>query len=283
MKKLSALAVVVLGTAITSYVNSPAIRAMMNREFRDLAGWTSDARREDPAGFVDHVKAKLNDDLSEMQGTKANLASEIVRVTDKKNELQALKSHAQSLAATFRSEWQTQSFPLVVCNAAYTKSQAESQVQLLLDQIAQYEESLGRVSSAESQADERIHSLTLQIDRTKTSLALLDTQKELLKAEKLTSEGEALVAQVDALLNENDAVIAGTPVRSVEELLASGGTATETSARKDRRVAEFLSGGFAEAIPISSDASVVQHETASGKRDTAVSAVKASKPVFSQF
>lgn len=270
------------GTVISGYLKSPAFRAFVLRQVHELSGWNENARKSDPAGFVDHVRTELTADLRQMQESGNRLAAETATLVTRRQELRELQSQAATLAELFRSEWKSQSFPIVVCNAAYSQEQAESQVQLLLDQISQFDDSLKRISEAETLSDEKLRSLTLQIDRTKTSLSLLDMQKELLQAEQLSENGEQLISQLNELLSENHSVIAGTPVRSVEELLHSKPT-KESAARSSAR--RYLSGEDADQERTVNQASAIQTSGISQDKDNPQESaeVKVRKPAFSQF
>lgn len=226
---------------LVACVRSENFFESVERTVHETTGWDEAARREDPVGYLDFVESQLRDDLGKMHETRRSLATELSSISEKEQELTAKQEYAEQMAEQFRSAWRVGQFPLEVRNAAYTKDQAESQVSVLLAQIDGYTDSLSRVRTARQQSEERVEQLTVQVVRTETNLALIATQRELLKAEELTTTSDQLVAQVDALFTDNRAAIHGSPVRSVEELMASGDVTTVARQTSRDRVSAYLS------------------------------------------
>ena len=77
----------------------------------------------------------------------------------------------------------------------------------------------------------------MQINATETQLGMLETKRQLLRAQTLSHEGQRLFEQIDELLNGNADVVQGNPVWTVRELLRD---ALKLNA-SDVRVTQFLS------------------------------------------
>lgn len=222
---------------------SPGLRAQMAAVWNSQAGWTEAARRSDPAGFVAHAEAKLQQDLATMEQTRRELAAEVGRLSKTAREQSALSEQARTLAEQFRTEYQRAkdegTFPIEVRGAAYTEPQVRAQVSLLLAQADGYESSLSEIESVQAAAEEKIEELAVRINRTETQLAALATKRELLRARQLTTAGEELLAQVDELMTGNRQAIDANPVGTVRELLARGSSKPSGRAT-DSKVEAFL-------------------------------------------
>ena len=83
-----------------------------------------------------------------------------------------------------------------------------------------YRAALEQWVKIQRQAEERLETLVVRINSTKTQLAMLPMQRNLLRAQVLSDAGQHLVAQVDRLLEGNRQIIQGNPVRSVADLIA---------------------------------------------------------------
>lgn len=229
MLKKMAKAAVLLGalsgaaTAAT-YWYCPGIWVQIDRKVTEFAGWTEEARRADPAGFVDHATRGLREDLDVMRRTSRELVAEIAQVSKNVREQEALRDQANGLANEYRELYQTActngNAPIVIRNAAYTTEDVKVQVRMILAEAAGYEEALDALKTVQEQAESELEKLTVRINSTETKLVALAAQREILLARALSDEGEQLLAQIADLMDGNKQVIVQNPVRNVRELLA---------------------------------------------------------------
>lgn len=238
----SVLMLGVPGVGLLCY--SPALRAVVKQAVEQAAGWTEGARQADPAGYVEHVRQQLRKDLGGMRDSHAQLQSEQERLDTLLATRQRQLVDSGRLLESFRSAWQAGEFPVLVLGQSYTSEQLQSQVAMLLEEQIGYEASVQRIREAQEAAAERVRELTVQLERTSTSLSLLDTQKELLISERLETSGGELVAGVDALLNHNQAVLSVGPVRPLDDLVAAESSPAVTASRSMSRVMEYLRNGL---------------------------------------
>ncbi len=218
--------VVVLAAAVAAIWHySPGLRTKMSHAWNEQTGWTEQARRADPVGFVNHAEKKMKEDLTAMQKTRRELAAEVGTLVRKTREQRALAEQSRAMADEFRQAYQAASpngsFPIELRGEAYTEPQIRSQVSLLLAEAEGYEQSLAEIESVQTEAEQRMEDLAVRIGKTESQLAALSTKRELLRARELTTEGEQLLAQVDQLMTGNTQAIAGNPVRTVRELAAA--------------------------------------------------------------
>lgn len=235
---------VILAVAVgVTVALSPAVRVTALAQWAEWFGWNQETIERDPVGFTRHAERQLTRDRDQLQQTRRELAAEVGQLAREIRQQQALHDQTVRLADEFRAEYREAAanggFPITVRNAAYTRDQAESQVSMVLAEMAGYEQSLQRLRDVQRQAERELEKLTVQINRNETQLAVIATQRPMLAAQQLSDDGEQLVAQLDALLSSNARVIEDNPVRSVRELVAA---TSSPSADETRRqvVADFL-------------------------------------------
>ena len=252
----------------------------MDRKLSQVAGWTEEARKNDPEGFVNHLEEKLRGDRDVMEKGRRELAAESGRLADVLHQQEALGADAQRLAEEFRDKYQEAAaqdrFPIEVRGAAYTEAQAKAQVSLLLAQAQGFDENLAKLRKAKADAESQIQTYVVKLEATEAQLAMLPAKRELLRARRLSSEGEQLLAQLDDLFGDNAQAIQGNPVRSVQELLAASPNAGQKPANEEAVVA-FL----AEKRPMEPSAAS-QQESAPSDAANRGKSKKANKPIFQQ-
>ena len=141
------VAAVAIGASL--YLLSTGVRAVVDGKIAEMRGWTLEARKADPDGFLDYVNERLTEDLEAMQNTRRELAAEIGQLTRKQRELTALRDQARFLVEDFRTQCRGISTvtvnSVVVRGAAYTGEQVVSQVRMLLAEAEGYDADLQRV------------------------------------------------------------------------------------------------------------------------------------------
>ncbi len=225
-------------------MSSPAVRAKALQLVRQNAGWTRQAQEADPAGFMEHVRVQLRADLAGIRDSIGELRSEQEQLATLQQTRQRELAASDRLLSSFREAWQAGQFPVEVLGQNYTSDQLQSQVALLLEERGGYESSLERIREASESAAERIRELTVQQQRTGTSLELVDTQKELLVSRRLQSGGDELMAGVDSLLSENRVILSADPVRPLDALMAAEDSGVGGESPSMARVMQYLQRGL---------------------------------------
>ncbi len=250
MKKLL-LILAVLGVAgFLAWKYLPGLRTKVGSTVEEYGGWTDDARREDPVGFLEYAQEKMGQDLAAFQQAKKDLATASQRAQEelaKTEELLAsAERHSYEFRGAFQSAESSAAFPVAIAGAQYERDEMISQVRVLLLQRDNYTDVAANYRKVIGSVEERQNDLDKRILDTKTQLTNLEMQKELVRIQKLTEETDDLMAKVQALLGENSEVLQelDSPVRTVEELLNTKGKGTPVanSGDGDADVMAFLKG-----------------------------------------
>jgi len=261
MQKTVGIIVVLAGLGSAIWFLSPATRTAIERETETLLGWTEAARQADPVGFLEHVETTLTDDLAELRKNRRALAGEVADVAKQHREQSALLNDAWRFASEFRTAWQAEEFPVTVRDAAYSEVDLKAQVSSLLAEIDGHEANVARLQKIRTGAEKQLEELAVRIEKTRTDLAAIGTQREMLRSRVLSDDAETLLAQVDSLFRENQETIHDNPVRSVRELLAAAEQEdTQKGSADADRVIAFLTTSPAGVEPA---APAGQTETAS--------------------
>jgi phage shock protein A len=245
--RLIAIVVIVVVAGILVWRFLPGLRHRARDAYERYGGWTPEARRADPVGFLEYAEKKLQADLDELKQSRQSLADAARRLEAERQSNENLLASAGKLANSFRAAYQAAesggSWPVSVAGATYTHEQLVSQVRLVLSQKANYEKVLKEIDKASEAVKTKSEHLVSQINETKATLAILPAKKEIARVNKLTEDIEELLGEVDELLGENEEALAASPIRTVEELTrAKPGTATPSTSL-DADVKAFLEGG----------------------------------------
>jgi len=250
MKILKAILILAVLAAIAFAVwkYMPGVRTKVESTVDRYGGWTEEARREDPVGFLEHAEGKMSADLDAFKQAKRDLADARSRAQEELEKTEGLRDAAASHSLDFRGAYRAaasgDAFPVQVAGASYSRDDLVSQVRLLLLQQGNYAEVANSYHAVLDTVDERENDLEKRILGTKAALTNLAAQKELVRIQKLTEETDELMRQVQELLGQNSEVLEelDSPVRTVEELLRSGGgraTPVADSAATDDDVMAF--------------------------------------------
>lgn len=250
----------------------PGVRVAVASKVEALTSWTEDARRQNPEGYVDHVREQLKDDIAAMRDARGKLRNQMALLSEQYQELAEKRQFAETQAREFRRLYHAGTFPVVHLSAIYDdEASVERQVAQLLAELDGHATSLDGVGRLKAEAEDKLRELTVQINSSESELAMLGVKRELLATRALANEGKEMLSHVDALLNQNQQVITQDYARSIEELAAAAAQVPTSRVADDTRLNRFLDLGTKRHKPQSSP-------VATGKRESGETSVD-SKPL----
>ena len=203
----------------------PGLREQGKQLYRKYGGWTQEARKADPVGFIEHAIGRLEKDLNTLQETRTRLGNVLENLDNKERQTEKLLDNATKLAKRFREAYQRAEegggYPTEVSGQAYDRSELKDQVRLILLQRQQYGRLLKDLGEAKASATKHRQNLGLQISKTRASLSTLPAKREVARLKEISSDTESLLDQVDNVMASNEEVLEHSPVRTVEELTAA--------------------------------------------------------------
>ena len=239
-KSICTLAVVVMVVGGTLMAKSPVCRTFIWERIHQVTQWTPEAIQKDPIAYMKFVEKKLAKDQNKIQETWRNLGVSVGKLAKKQSGKRELLERGTTFAEEFRDVYQNANgnFPVEVQGQTYTEAQIRSQLSLLLAQNDGLAESLSEIDIAMNNANSKMEELVVQKEKTESQLFLIATKRELFQAESLSTEGLLLIAQLNELFDGNEQVIAGNPVRTIEQLVQAEKVSSVPA--NSVRVDEFL-------------------------------------------
>lgn len=247
MKTTRIIIVVLIAAIIAVFALSflPGLRHRALDAYKKYGGWTPEARRADPVGFLEYAEKKLEGDLAALEDSRRTLGAASSKLAAERGKTEGLLSTADTLAGKFRTAYRAAkaggAWPVEVSGANYSEHQLVDQVKLILSQKANYQKIIGELDAAAKAVKAKGEQLVTQVNTTKATLAILPAKKEIARVNKLTADIGELLGQVDDLLGANEKALEASPVRTVEELTAAKPTKPATGI--DAEVKAFLEGG----------------------------------------
>jgi len=215
----------------------PRVRKEAEDAYEKYGGWTEEARQHDPVRFIDHAEEQLSEHLGSLKQARQNMASALDKIADETDKTRSLLASSESLAAQFRAAHRTaeqdDSYPVEVSGSAYTKEQLVEQVRLILMQRENYKLVITELESAGETAKARAQDLLTHITNTEASLASLPAKREIARLNELTGDMSELLEQVNELIGSNKQLLEESPIRTVEQLVASGSSAAPEREKTD--------------------------------------------------
>ena len=226
MKTLRLLLVVVVVAVglLAVWRFMPGCREKVKGFVQEQGGWTEEARRADPVGFVEYAQQQLESDLQKLEDARERLATAREDIGAEEERIQERLTAARDLAEEFRQGYQaaeeTATWPVTLQGRDYSREELVEQVRLFLLQRNSYEQTLQDLAEAEEAAADKRQEVVSKITGTQAALASLPAKKEIARVNQLTGRTEELLEQVNELIGENREVLSESPVRTVEELVA---------------------------------------------------------------
>ena len=245
MKKIIGILALIAVLGALAWTFLPGVRHRAVKVYEKHGGWTPEARKADPVGFLEHAEKKLARDLEALQESRRALAQAQEKIAAEAEKNQGLLQSAMALADKFRTAYreaqESKTWPVEISGANYSEKELVEQVRVILMQKANYEQILKEFESASAAAKEKSEQLVTQTNSTKAALAMLPAKKEVARVSKLTEGLTETLGQVSSLLGENEKALTSTPIRTVEELVGSK-QATKAPADPQAEAKAFLEG-----------------------------------------
>lgn len=241
MKQLVIIALVAVGGFLAwNYI--PGLRTAAANAKDKLTSWSEEDRKNDPVGYINYAKGKLNDNISKYEGMLKELANLETENKTKRDEFARTEKGAVDLlneakerfvAAEAAGEW-----PITVFEGSYTKDQFLQQVETWMAdrtnatrQLQAYEANLTTLEESRGALRGRVQDL-------QQAIADLDTKEATLKVAALTEADTQLLAQVDDLLEQSSKALTGdSPIRSVKDILAQQDAAAAEAEKEAAKAA----------------------------------------------
>ena len=224
MKNIIIFVVVVAG-AYFAWNNLPGLRDQVTKAANKYGGWTEEARKSDPVGFIEHAIKTLDNDVAEFTQSKADLVaakkSNEAKLEEFRDEQATAAEFAASIKEQFKTANETDGWPITINGESYDKSQVITTVNNLLKTQAEAGARMVDYQGILTAIDTRASQLSSRIEDSKFNKEALIAKKEMVKVDNLSAETDALLAKVNDLVEGNQKLADEGPPMTLEGLTAS--------------------------------------------------------------
>lgn len=221
MKNLIIFVVVVAG-AYFAWNNLPGLRDKVTQAANKYGGWSEEARKNDPVGYIEYAIKALDKDVAQFTEANTKLkeakASNEARLEEQRDKAAQANDLANAIKEQYKSAKENNAWPITVAGNEYTETAAVDLVGNLLQTkttatalMADYEGVLATINKKTSE-------LTQRISDSKFNKEKLMAQKELVKVDNLSTEADELLAKVNDLVEGNSKVAEG-PAMTFDDLM----------------------------------------------------------------
>jgi hypothetical protein len=224
------------------YWLSPSLRAKADKYYDEKFGWTAEARRKNPVGFIDYSIGKLDSNLTKFGEIRNELRGALDEIQGIRRKNAANVAFADKELGSFKDAYKDavggKGWPVTLAGQSYSESDLKQQVEVFLKQKASFEASVTQLDGTIKNLESKQSDIVVRITETKTNLDLLKNQRAIVRADSLTAETEKMMASVNEVIRLNDDAAAGISVRTIEEYKKDA--AREPTAVATPKADEFL-------------------------------------------
>lgn len=251
MKPLLTLLLLAAVTGVFVYEFNPGVKAQVDQAVNKHVGWTPEARKADPKGFIEHAIERLEKDriaFQAQQNEYSRIRQEAVTGMATA-EAKVAKAEEVSLGAkaAFQGAESSGSWPVSFSNKSYSREELVGQVQTVLYEKGGHATAIEIYTQTISDIDGQRLAVTSRITQIGIEITKLKAEAQRAEMIKLNADAEAMLAQVNELLEGNNKDLVQyeeSPIRSLDDLESVEEATQEkraaTVANKD--VMDFLEG-----------------------------------------
>jgi DNA repair exonuclease SbcCD ATPase subunit len=221
------IAVVVIGAA--AYFLLPGFKSKVDSTYDKHFGWTPEARKKDPVGFIDHSIQKLGENIAKFEEARTGLRVQQGKLEDLKKSNSEKIAFAEKLLAQLKNAYKDatggKGWPITVGGKSYSEDDLKTQVSMSLAEKTGYEKIVAQTETGMTVAEKRMRELVTRISESKSKRSLLEAQRALVEVNKLSADTEKLLADVNDVLVENEAALESSGPQTIEELMKAEGSA----------------------------------------------------------
>ncbi|MFT7676294.1 MAG: hypothetical protein ACI8QC_000264 [Planctomycetota bacterium] len=251
MKPLLTMLLIAAVAGVIVYEFSPGVKAQVDQAVNKHVGWTPEARKADPKGFIEHAIESLKEDRAAFKAQQLAYAQirqdAVAGLATAEAKVAKAEEVSMAAKATFQTAEAGNAWPVSFGNLNYSREQLVGQVQTVLYEKKAHSETIGIYQQTIDDIDAQGLALGSRITEIGIEITKLKAEAQRAEMMKLNADAEAMLAKVYDLLEGNSDTLVelhDSPIRSLDEIdLNEEPTAEKkaaTVANKD--VMDFLEG-----------------------------------------
>jgi hypothetical protein len=228
-------AVVAIGAV--AYFVFPGIRAKIDSTYEKHAGWTPEARKKDPVGFIDYSVSKLETNIAKFESLRTDVRTGKSKLEKEKAENESKLKFNTNLLAEMKTAFKTASesgkWPVEIAGRKYDEKDLRRQVEVFLGENETFASVSRQLDQACKDIEAKEDEVNNRITESKSKLSMLKTQREIVKANALTADSEKLLAEVNDVLIQNEAASTPVVVRTTDEMRREAAKSAPSTPKAD--------------------------------------------------
>lgn len=219
----------VTGTFVYNY--APGIWVKGKTVVRDEIGWTLEARRGDPVGYLRYSKEKLQKDLERIQTIIRDTEIQVRQVEAKHNEVKEDQGRYQELLIRAKNlykeaEQDTESgYPVTFKNREYRQDEFKTQLEIIFNKDAVAKKQIYELSQSVELTRQALTKLHEKYARAQGALENIETTIIIAQANTSAAEVQRTLNQIAEVQHDIDIYFGDMesgpiPIRSVDDILA---------------------------------------------------------------
>ncbi len=191
--------------------------------------WDAKERDADPAGYLRYLVGRLEDNLRTLEASRGTTDATRTRLTALADENRAKAAVQDQKLELLRNRYRAvqngeTTWPVNVEGEPVDETGLKSRVGSALGSRDAYAKAAASLDAAIKQIESSRRALPDRIEETKAKIAVLIAQEEIVRAGRIEGDMRGLLNEAGDVIAKNEAVVAGAPVRTVEELMRDSGT-----------------------------------------------------------
>lgn len=255
MKRFLPLIIFAAIFATVIYKRNPGVKAKVDNMVNTYGGWTEEARKKEPAKFIEHAINQLEKDKVTFNAQRVSYGAvrSEAEASLKMAETKIAKANefAEGIKMAYTKASTASTWPVEFSGASYTEDQLVTQVSTILHEKKAHENSIGTYKAILEDIETQDTALLTRITEIDGEIIKLKASKQAVQMKKLTADADSMLSKVNDLLEGNTSTISelnSSPIRSLDDLNLGGqeaGAADDDKKAKtvaNKEVMDFLSG-----------------------------------------
>lgn len=237
---------VIILSLVLIYGFAPGLWEKAESFYRKNLGWTEEAIRNNPVGYLKYAREKLQNDLSKLQNIIKDLEVQSIRMqryadklAEDQGKYEELLNRVKNLYNTAEANPQN-GYPVKFAGASYAKDEFLTQIKILLNKNKNAKQQLVNLQNASERMRNALTEMHSKYARAKGALESIDTTIVIAKANEISAEVKTSMDQIAAVQQGIDVYLgnyeSSVPIRSAEDVMKAssegGGAVTDAELQK---------------------------------------------------
>lgn len=212
---------------------APGLWTKVESVYRDTAGWTEEARRADPVGYLEHARGEMQQNLARIGSIIRDLEAKALRLRQELTRLRSEHGQYQELLNRARTVYQeaeagAREYPVDFAGAQYSREDFIRQTSIILSESKLAERRIQDMKSADEGISRAIRDMYEKraklrggLDDIGTTIVIAEANAASREVQDTLDTVATVASDIDSYLNAYDS--GDIPIRSADEIIEREG------------------------------------------------------------